>query len=163
MNLAFKAMLYAMDKHKNQVRKYTGEMYFAHLAEVAGITASVSTDPVHIAVAYLHDVMEDRGISYTELLLEFGPTVADGVGWLSDLEKGNRATRKELSRQRLAMAPGWVQTIKCADLISNTKSIVKFDPTFAKVYLAEKRLLLDVIRNANPLLWSAASGMCSDL
>jgi len=162
MNIAFRAMLYAMDKHKNQVRKYTGEMYFAHLAEVAGIVASVSTDPVHIAVAYLHDVMEDQGVSLFELVDEFGPTVADGVQLLSDLEQGNRATRKELSRQRLAMAPGWVQTIKCADLISNTKSIMKFDPAFARIYLAEKRLLLDVIRNADTLLWSAASGMCAD-
>jgi hypothetical protein len=43
-------------------------------------------------------------------------------------------------------------TIKCADLISNTSSIVKHDPKFAEVYLEEKRLLLDVLTKADPWL-----------
>lgn len=67
------------------------------------------------------------------------------------------ATRKRLSRERLAAAPGWVQTIKCADLISNTSSIVQYDPAFAKVYLEEKRLLLEVMGKADPRLWAIAS------
>ncbi|HCP79386.1 MAG TPA: guanosine polyphosphate pyrophosphohydrolase, partial [Pusillimonas sp.] len=53
--------------------------------------------------------------------------------------------------------PGWVQTIKCADLISNTGSIVQFDPDFAKVYLEEKRLLLGVLTKADRRLWTIAN------
>jgi hypothetical protein len=42
------------------------------------------------------------------------------------------------------MANTNVQSIKCADLISNTSTIVKHDPGFAKVYLPEKKAILEV-------------------
>lgn len=167
MNLAYQAMLFAKEAHKEQKRKYTGQPYFDHLAEVAGIVSSVVTkgqitaggiDTI-IAVAFLHDCMEDQDVSWTDLDSAFGPTVADGVQMLSDLEEGNRATRKALSRERLANAPGWVQTIKCADLISNTSSIVQHDPNFAKVYLEEKRLLLEVLTKADRDLHKMACEM----
>jgi hypothetical protein len=81
---------------------------------------------------------------------------------LSDLETGNRAERKAAGRVRLAAAPGWVQTIKCADLISNTSSIVMHDPQFAGVYLEEKRLLLDVMDGADPGLRALARAQAGD-
>ena len=86
-------------------------------------------------------------------------TVVGGVMDLSDMETGNRAARKAASRARLAAAPSWVQTIKCADLISNTSSIVRHDPEFAKVYLEEKRLLLDVLTKADPQLRDLARSL----
>ena len=49
-----------------------------------------------------------------------------------------------------------MQTIKCADLISNTSSIVDHDRVFAKVYLAEKRLTLEVLTAADPRLLDLA-------
>ncbi len=78
--------------------------------------------------------------------------MAGAVQLLSDMETGNRAERKAASRERLSRAAGWVQTIKCADLISNTSSIVQHDPKFAVTYLEEKRLLLDVLTNADSRL-----------
>jgi hypothetical protein len=60
--------------------------------------------------------------------------------------------------ERLAMVLGTVQTIKCADLISNTASIALHDPKFAVVYLAEKRALLDVLTQAHPQLRAIAYG-----
>ncbi len=75
---------------------------------------------------------------------------------LSDMETGNRAQRKAASRIRLGNAPGWVQTIKCADLISNTSSIVMHDPKFAVTYLEEKRLLLEALTKANTRLLAMA-------
>jgi hypothetical protein len=45
-----------------------------------------------------------------------------------------------------------VQTIKVADLIHNTESIVNEDPSFARVYMREKRDLLLVLTNARPIL-----------
>lgn len=157
MNIAFKAMLFAKEKHKNQVRKYTGEPYFSHLAEVAGIVSTVSPNfgiyaQDMIATAFLHDCMEDQEVGWGELKAEFGPFVADAVEMLSDLEEGNREARKRLSRQRLDLASHWVQTVKVADLISNTSSIMRYDPKFAKVYLKEIRLLLDVLTRADDLL-----------
>lgn len=157
MNLAYAAMMFAREVHREQVRKYTGNPYVDHLAEVAGICAAVGMDNYGIAVAWLHDCVEDQGITGHQLLDRFGMTIAQGVFWISDLEQGNRAERKHLSRERLAAAPGWIQTIKCADLISNTSSIVKHDPNFSALYLEEKRLLLDVMKKSDSRLHTIAS------
>lgn len=160
---AFDAMNFAREKHRRQVRKYTGNPYADHLAEVACITATVGGDASSIAVAWLHDCREDHGVSCEEIEALFGMRVAVGVSLLSDFEVGNRAQRKAASRERLASAPGWVQTIKCADLISNTRSIVKHDPKFAVTYLAEKRALLEVLTLADPRLREIAMRQASAL
>lgn len=156
IDLACRAMMFAREVHAAQARKYTGNPYTDHLAEVAGIVATVDASQETIAVAWLHDCREDQGITGEEIEQRFGMRVSVGVALLSDFEQGNRAQRKTASRERLASAPGWVQTIKCADLISNTSSIVKHDSKFAVVYLEEKRLLLDVMTNADPRLLAIA-------
>ena len=160
MTLAFDAMMFARSVHAEQVRKYTGNPYADHLAEVAGIVATtwpLGASDIMIAVAWLHDCMEDQGITPGVLESLFGPEVAYGVELLSDMETGNRAERKVASCVRLAGAPGWVQTIKCADLISNTSSVTKRDQKFAATYLAEKRDLLAVLKRADPRLRALAT------
>lgn len=157
MSIAFKAMQFAREVHKNQRRKYTNNPYADHLAEVAGIVATVSSQYLHLeqdmlAAAWLHDCIEDQGVTLEQLDIEFNGIVASAVMQLSDLETGNRAERKAASRARLAEAWPFAQTIKCADLISNTSSIVMHDPKFAVTYLEEKRLLLDVLTKADPRL-----------
>ncbi len=154
--IAYEAMMFAKRVHANQRRKYTNAPYFDHLSEVAGIVATVDTDPETMAVAWLHDCREDQGITGEEIEEIFGMRVAVGVALLSDFEQGNRAERKAMSRDRLASAPGWVQNIKCADLISNTSSIVMHDPKFAVTYLEEKRLLLDRLTKADRRLVTLA-------
>jgi len=160
MTTAYKAMMFARECHKAQVRKYTGEPYWVHLAEVAGIVAAMLNEFDHVvsmtATAWLHDCQEDQGVTGDTLIRQFGSIIAHGVWCLSDMETGNRAARKAASRVRLAAAPAWVQTIKVADLISNTASIVRYDPKFAVVYLEEKRLLLDVLTNADQRLVAIA-------
>lgn len=164
MNLSLKAMQFAREAHCHQLRRYTGNPYSDHLAEVAGIAATVAMMPmmtkqgadIMIATAWLHDCVEDCQIAESTLIAEFGEIVTSGVMLLSDLEIGNRAERKAASRARLATAPSWVQSIKVADLISNTSSIVMHDPKFAVTYLDEKRLLLDVLKLADPSLVSIA-------
>lgn len=160
MSLAFEAMQFAREVHAGQARKYTGNPYADHLAEVAGIVATVAGytefSQTIIATAWLHDCIEDQDVTPAEVCRRFGPEVQAGVLALSDLEVGNRAERKAASRKRLSKAPWWVQNIKVADLISNTSSIVQHDPKFARVYLEEKRLLLDVLTNADERLWAIA-------
>lgn len=162
MSIAYDAMMFAREVHKDQRRKYTNNPYVDHLAEVAGIVAALGWPHGEIhpstmtAVAWLHDCVEDQSVTQEHITEAFGNVVAWGVMLLSDLEQGNRAERKAASRARLANAPGWVQTIKCADLISNTSSIVMHDPKFAAVYLEEKRLLLDVLTKADPRLLELA-------
>lgn len=155
-SVAFEAMQFAREVHKDQRRKYTNNPYSDHLAEVAGIVATVTSNQNAIAAAWLHDSVEDCGIALDEIELLFGFQVALMVSGLSDMETGNRAERKQKSRERLAACSSLIQTIKCADLISNTSSIVMHDPKFAVTYLGEKRLLLDVMTKADPRLLEIA-------
>lgn len=153
------AMMFAREVHSGHVRKYTNAPYADHLAEVAGIVATVApfgSMSLMVSVAWLHDCIEDVGVTAEQIRTRFGNEVALGVVALSDLEEGNRKERKAASRERLARQDGWIQTIKCADLVSNTSSIVLHDPKFAKTYLQEKRDLLQVLTKADPRLHALA-------
>jgi len=161
MNTVERAKVFATAAHAavGQTRKYTGEPYVVHPMEVAGLVESVGGTEAMVAAALLHDVLEDTGVTVDVLEEQFGSEVADLVLWLTDVSKpgdGNRSTRKALDRQHSAAAPAAAQTVKVADLISNTRSIVAHDPGFAKVYLEEKRLLLDVLTRADPTLLTMA-------
>ena len=161
--VAFHAMEFAMQAHATQTRKYTGDPYWIHLAEVAGIVATVRSEPAVLMTAWLHDCVEDQSVSFEEIREKFGSTVEYGVALLSDLETGNRATRQQLSRERLSNAPGWVQDIKLADIISNVSSIKLHDPKFAVVYLREKKAMVDVLYRSNPELRRLAYKMIGEI
>ena len=162
MDIVRKAQVYAMAAHAavGQKRKYTGEPYIVHPAEVAKIVASVpGATPDMVAAAWLHDVVEDTGCTFTDIHMAFGIDIATLVGWLTDVSQphdGNRAHRKAVDRAHSAEAPAEAQTIKLADLISNSKSIVQHDPAFAKTYLEEKRMLLEVMTKGDPTLMAEA-------
>lgn len=163
MDVVRKAQVYAMAAHAavGQRRKYTGEPYIVHPAEVARIVAGVpGSTPDMVAAAWLHDVVEDTGCTYTDIHMAFGADIATLVGWLTDVSKpedGNRAVRKARDREHTARAPAAAQTIKLADLISNSRSIMAHDPTFARTYLEEKRQLLAVMTRGDAGLHAEAS------
>lgn len=143
----------------DQRRKYTGAPYIMHPEAVARIVQSVESHTVQmVCAAWLHDVLEDTQCQTPELDRFFGYEVTTMVYRLTDVgpDYGNRAARKAYDRQRLAESSAEVQTIKIADLIDNTATIVKFDPKFAKVYIREKRELLDVLDDADRGLWQRA-------
>ena len=157
--LKIKAQKFAFEAHKDQKRKYTGEPYFNHCEEVANIVSSVEHTVEMIAAAYLHDTVEDCGILIEEIEQKFGTIVADLVRDLTDIsqpEDGNRAARKAIDREHTAKASPFAKTIKLADLISNSKSITELDPDFAKVYLKEKKLLMEFLKEGNPILYQRA-------
>lgn len=152
----FAALAHGRIQHR---RKYTGEPYIVHPAQVARIVKEVEHDEAMVCAAWLHDTREDCGVSHEELLVRFGEDVAMLVDWLTDASKpsdGNRAVRKAIDRDRLASAPGRAQTIKLADLIDNTSSIVTFGRGFAPIYLNEASLLLDAMTHGNPVLMQRA-------
>ena len=162
MDLVNQALIFATAAHAavGQRRKYTNEPYIIHPMEVRQIVATVSQDPAMLAAALLHDVVEDTAVELTLIRNLFGQEVADLVSWLTDISRptdGNRAARKALDRAHIAQAPAAAQTIKCADLISNTRSIVQHDPKFARTYLPEKRELLRVLYRADPVLLEQAN------
>ena len=161
MTLVERARVFATAAHAavGQTRKYTGEPYIVHPMEVASIVEQAGGTETMIAAALLHDVLEDTAVTVDVLEEQFGSDVADLVLWLTDVSTsadGNRSTRKALDRQHIAAAPAEAQTIKVADLISNTKTIVEHDPNFSKVYLEEKRLLLEVLTRADVNLLTTA-------
>lgn len=162
VNIVKKARIFATAAHGavGQKRKYTGEPYINHPREVVKLLESVGhTNQFMIAAAWLHDVVEDTDISLADIELEFGSVITSMVSGLTDvskLEDGNRAERKKIDREHLARQSKMVQTIKCADLISNTASIVEHDPEFAKVYLEEAKQLLAVMHEADDDLWQIA-------
>jgi (p)ppGpp synthase/HD superfamily hydrolase len=162
IDIVRKAQVYAMAAHAavGHRRKYTNEPYIVHPAEVAKIVAGVpGATPDMVAAAWLHDVVEDTGCTYNDIHMGFGTDIATLVGWLTDVSKpedGPRWFRKKMDREHTAAAPAEAQTIKLADLISNTKSIMAHDKKFAKVYLEEKRLLLDVMTRGDAGLMAEA-------
>jgi (p)ppGpp synthase/HD superfamily hydrolase len=157
-----RARVFATAAHAavRQVRKYTFEPYIVHPTEVAAIVARVEgATPAMIAAAYLHDTVEDTGVTIETIEAEFGSEVAQIVGWLTDVSKpedGNRAVRKAIDRAHSALAPAEAQTVKLADLISNSRSIIQYDPKFAVTYLEEKRQLLSVMDKGDATLMAEA-------
>lgn len=158
-----RANVFQMAAHEavGQKRKYTYEPYYTHPQAVAHILSSsvphATTDM--IIAAYLHDTVEDTGVTLDLIGLLFGDTVKLYVDGLTEREYPglNRAARKQLEAERLAACSPEVQTIKLCDMIHNTVDITKNDPNFANVYMREKRFLLDVgLRNGDAGLWQRA-------
>ena len=146
-----------------QVRKYTGEPYWVHTDEVARIVAEDGGDEDMVCAAHLHDVIEDVfpiAPTFDIMLIAkyFGNDVARLVTELTDVYTKvawpdlNREKRHNLERERLSRISAAAKTIKLADLLSNTKSIVAEDKDFAQVYIREKIALLPYLSEGSSRL-----------
>lgn len=163
-------LLFAIKWHGDQKRKYTGYPYWFHLVGVAYIVHKTTKDEISTVVALLHDIKEDTKCTDLDLdrfLNQFYPPyevkdIIDGVEYLTDeyvrisYPEINRKKRKKLEAERLGQTPAWIQTIKYADLIHNTRSIVKYDKDFSVVYLREKEELLNEMRKGDAGLYEKA-------
>lgn len=159
-----KAKLFAVGAHSaiDQRRKYTNAPYWYHCAKVAELVRAAGGTERMIAAAWLHDVVEDTSITHEMIDEIFGSVVSIYVRDLTNCETGNRKERKAKANIRLANASPEAQTIKLADIIDNTRSIVEHDPEFAKVYMAEKREQVEVLRKGNQTLWNEANKIIAD-
>lgn len=160
-----KAARFAQAKHEKQPRRYTGEPYFNHLVEVAVTLAWAGEGEDTVSAGFLHDTLEDTNTTFFELADEFGLNIATLVDEVTDIappkEGMNREKRKEIERNHLRAASPCGKSVKLADMLSNTPSIIARDPGFAKIYLPEKRLLLPYLKAGNPLLFEMASSFLS--
>jgi len=159
-NVVGRAAQFALAAHGSQLRKWTDEPYFVHLAGVAKILKDAGCDDETIAVGYLHDVVEDTEFTVGELVALFGRDVADDVVALTNVAPVpglNRSARKALDRARLGAASARAQGVKCADVLDNGDSIVANDKKFARVFLSEIVDLLPALDRANPTLRIALS------
>lgn len=157
-----KAIKVATKAHNGQLRKYTNEPYITHPFAVAGLVSSVTVNTDMIASAILHDVVEDTDVELKFIYNAFGSKISGMVEDLTDiskLEDGNRKVRKEIDRQHIAEASENSQTIKLADLVDNSKTIVPLDQGFARIYMAEKRELLKVLKKGDTFLWNLANSI----
>lgn len=156
-----RARAFAQQAHERvgQRRKYTGEPYWHHPVAVAALVADAGGDEAMVAAALLHDTVEDTDVTLADIRAAFGDDVAALVDDLTDVSQphhGNRAQRKALDRAHTAAASNRAKTIKLADLIDNTASIVAHDPHFARVYLREKAQLLAVLKGGDETLLARA-------
>ncbi len=166
MELLQKALEFATVAHNGQVRKYTGEPYVNHCIEVMQILKDHGIqDKEILAAALLHDTVEDTDVTFQQIKTEFGYRVMHLVFFVTDIvgkDQGNRAIRVDLNMCHI-LGTQFKESllIKCADIISNTSSIVERDPKFAPIYLDEKNRLLSRMQALHPwikrtLIWNKA-------
>lgn len=93
-----KAYVYSVQAHGKQLR-HSGDPYYAHPIEVAGIVASLHLDIATVCTALLHDVLEDTDATVEELAAEFTPEIAELVDGVTKLGKVEMS-RPNLSRER---------------------------------------------------------------
>jgi (p)ppGpp synthase/HD superfamily hydrolase len=160
--IVVKAEQLARIAHQGQFRKYTGEPYIIHPEAVANIVASVTDDPVMLAAAWLHDVVEDTSVTIDMIEAGFGPEIASVVSDVTNITKksdGNRQYRKGVERQHLAGASPKAKTVKLADILHNVPDIIKNDPGFAHTYVAEEQAILEVLIGGDEGLYAVAKQM----
>lgn len=144
----------------DQRRKYTNDPYIVHPAAVVELVRSVPHTEEQIAAAWLHDTVEDAGVTLSNIVDHCGYEVAALVEMLTDVsrpEDGNRAKRKAIDLAHTAKCSAEAATVKIADLISNSETILAYDRDFARVYIKEKARTLEVLRHGDPTLHAMAT------
>jgi len=123
-----KAYIYAMQKHGNQKRA-SGDPYFSHPLEVAAILTEMRLDEVTIAVALLHDTLEDTSATRVELDQIFGEEIGalvEGVTKLSQLELISKKAIQAENLRKLLIAISQdvrVLLVKLADRVHNMRTL----------------------------------------
>jgi (p)ppGpp synthase/HD superfamily hydrolase len=121
-----RALDFANEKHKDQIRKGSHIPYVFHLTDTACYVAQLGCDEEMVAAALLHDSVEDVGVSYEEIETLFGKRVSHLVRALSESDK-----TRPWKERKIATINGLknsdchdIKVISCADKLSNIKSIL---------------------------------------
>ena len=123
-----RAYVFSMHAHGSQKRA-SGDPYFSHPIEVAGILTDLKLDAETIATAILHDTVEDTVATSEEIERIFGANVArlvDGVTKLSKIEAQTDSERaaENLRKFLLAMSDDIrVLLVKLADRLHNMRTL----------------------------------------
>ncbi|WP_447911441.1 RelA/SpoT family protein [Brevundimonas bullata] len=128
-----KAYVYAMKMHGSQLRA-SGDPYFAHPIQVAGILTDYRLDTATIVTALLHDVVEDTSATRDDIATMFGEEVAvlvEGVTKLSRLELQAEHTRQAENLRKFILAISKdvrVLLVKLADRLHNMRTLQYVKP-----------------------------------
>ena len=123
-----RAYVFSMKAHGTQIRA-SGDPYFSHPIEVAGILTDLKLDDQTIATAILHDTIEDTIATPEEIERLFGKDVArlvDGVTKLSKIEaqSENERAAENLRKFLLALSDDIrVLLVKLADRLHNMRTL----------------------------------------
>ncbi|MCB5425914.1 bifunctional (p)ppGpp synthetase/guanosine-3',5'-bis(diphosphate) 3'-pyrophosphohydrolase [Altererythrobacter sp. CC-YST694] len=123
-----RAYVYTVQKHGSQKRA-SGDPYFSHPVEVAGLMTDLKLDQETIITALLHDTVEDTLATIQDIEKNFGPDVArlvDGVTKLSKIEQmtDDERAAENLRKFLLAMSEDLrVLLVKLADRLHNMRTL----------------------------------------
>ncbi|MES0808182.1 bifunctional (p)ppGpp synthetase/guanosine-3',5'-bis(diphosphate) 3'-pyrophosphohydrolase [Roseibium sp. SCPC15] len=123
-----KAYVYAMQKHGSQMRA-SGDPYFSHPLEVAAILTDLRLDDATIAVALLHDTIEDTDATRAEIDSLFGEEIGKLVEGLTKIKRLDLVSRKAKQAENfrkllLAIADDVrVLLVKLADRLHNMRTL----------------------------------------
>lgn len=123
-----RAYVFSMKAHGNQIRA-SGDPYFSHPVEVAGLLSEKRLDGSSIMTALLHDTVEDTDTTIEQISASFGPEVGalvDGVTKLSQLELQSSRTKQAENFRKLVLAMSQdirVLLVKLADRLHNMKTL----------------------------------------
>lgn len=127
-NLLNKAYVFSLKAHGMQKRE-SGDPFFSHPVEVAGILTEFKFDYLTIVSALLHDTVEDTVATLEDIERNFGPEVAfvvDGVTKLSKLELQSEDTKQAENFRKLVLAMAddiRVLFVKLADRLHNMQTL----------------------------------------
>lgn len=139
-----KAYVYAMQKHGHQKRA-SGDPYFSHPLEVAAILTDMHMDEATIAVALLHDTIEDTTATRQEIDELFGADLGKLVEGLTKLKKLDLVSKKaeqaeNLRKLLLAISEDVrVLLVKLADRLHNMRTLDHM-PAAKRVRIAEETM-----------------------
>ncbi|HEX2147445.1 MAG TPA: bifunctional (p)ppGpp synthetase/guanosine-3',5'-bis(diphosphate) 3'-pyrophosphohydrolase [Pseudorhizobium sp.] len=128
-----KAYVYAMQKHGQQKRA-SGDPYISHPLEVAAILTDMHLDESTIAVALLHDTIEDTTATRAEIDELFGEDIGRLVEGLTKLKRLDLVTKKakqaeNLRKLLLAISDDVrVLLVKLADRLHNMRTLEHMNP-----------------------------------
>jgi guanosine-3',5'-bis(diphosphate) 3'-pyrophosphohydrolase len=130
-----RAYVYSLKMHGSQLRA-SGDSYFSHPLEVAGILTEMKLDSASIVTALLHDTIEDTAATLADVERLFGSEIArlvDGVTKLSRIELqnvdpggSNDQTKQAENFRKLLLAMSEdirVLLVKLADRLHNMRTL----------------------------------------
>lgn len=127
-DLLNRAYVYAMKAHGAQTRA-SGDPYFLHPLEVAGLLTEMKLDAATIATALLHDTIEDTETTFEDLQRLFGQEIAhlvDGVTKLTRIEMHSDQAKQAENFRKLVLAMSEdirVLLVKLADRVHNMQTL----------------------------------------
>ncbi|CTQ50051.1 RelA/SpoT family protein [Jannaschia donghaensis] len=128
VDLLRRAYAYGAEMHEGQTRR-SGEPYFSHPVEVAGLLTEQRLDDATIVTALLHDTIEDTRSTFAAVEAKFGTEIAemvDGVTKLTNLEMTSSETKQAENFRKLFMAMSKdlrVILVKLTDRLHNMRTI----------------------------------------